>query len=344
MRRVPVLALLCLALGVPAEAQQRARTSRPTARRPVASVAARTPNPRGPFARSIDPVEVHADSLVAHSRSLLGIRYVWAGATPERGLDCSGLVQYVFGRLGLTLPHSAAQLATLGCELDFRRAPRELNGEADMLANEAMDSKRPTLTRGRDYTQARTRLPLQEQEPDEADELDEPGPTTRAGRIPRLDALPSREQLHAMLADVHRDSRVLGRLLPSKLWPAQTTLAWTSACARFTPRLAVALDSESELEMTQMLLDLIELPALVLREHCPGLRPEDVRRARAGETAAAAAARGAPPVAHPDPPGAARGGRDPHRRSPDPHHQRQRARARRRALRNDWPSAPHLIR
>lgn len=117
MRRVPVLALLCLALGVPAEAQQRARTSRPTARRPVASVAARKPNPRGPFARSIDPVEVHADSLVAHSRSLLGIRYVWAGATPERGLDCSGLVQYVFGRLGLTLPHSAAQLATLGASV-----------------------------------------------------------------------------------------------------------------------------------------------------------------------------------------------------------------------------------
>ncbi|MEY4008457.1 MAG: hypothetical protein RLZZ467_1524 [Gemmatimonadota bacterium] len=114
MRRVPVLALLCLLLGLPAEAQQRARTSRPAARRPVASVAARKPNPRGPFARSIDSVEVHADSLVAHSRSLLGIRYVWAGATPERGLDCSGLVQYVFGRLGLTLPHSAAQLATLG--------------------------------------------------------------------------------------------------------------------------------------------------------------------------------------------------------------------------------------
>ncbi|MBM3886073.1 MAG: C40 family peptidase [Gemmatimonadetes bacterium] len=117
MRRVPVLALLCLLLGLPAEAQQRARTSRPTARRPVASVAsvaARKPNPRGPFARQIDSVEVHADSLVAHSRSLLGIRYVWAGATPERGLDCSGLVQYVFGRLGLTLPHSAAQLARLG--------------------------------------------------------------------------------------------------------------------------------------------------------------------------------------------------------------------------------------
>ena len=122
------------------------------------------------------------------------------------------------------------------------------------------------------------RLPLPA--PDDEDEEDEPGPAQRTGRIPRLAAPPTREQLHAWLADVHKDSRVLGRLLPSKLWPQQTTLAWTSACAHFTPRLAAALDSESELELTQVMLDLIELPSLVLRVHCPGLRPEDLRRAR----------------------------------------------------------------
>jgi hypothetical protein len=37
------------------------------------------------------------------------------------------------------------------------------------------------------------------------------------------------------------------------------------------------LDSDSELELTQALLDLIELPTVGLREHCPpGLRPENV--------------------------------------------------------------------
>jgi cell wall-associated NlpC family hydrolase len=35
----------------------------------------------------------------------LGIPYVWAGATP-RGFDCSGLVQYVYGQLGVALPHN----------------------------------------------------------------------------------------------------------------------------------------------------------------------------------------------------------------------------------------------
>jgi len=119
MVRVPALALALL-VGLPLGAQQGSASRRPSrarAPRPAAAVAARQVNPRGPFARSIDSVEVHSDSLVAHSRSLLGVRYVWAGATPERGLDCSGLVQYVFGKLGLTLPHSAAQLARLGASV-----------------------------------------------------------------------------------------------------------------------------------------------------------------------------------------------------------------------------------
>ena len=34
----------------------------------------------------------------------LGIPYVWGGASP-RGFDCSGLVQYVFAQVGVSLPH-----------------------------------------------------------------------------------------------------------------------------------------------------------------------------------------------------------------------------------------------
>jgi peptidoglycan DL-endopeptidase CwlO len=36
---------------------------------------------------------------------LTGIRYVWGGASPRSGFDCSGLVQYVYGKLGIALPH-----------------------------------------------------------------------------------------------------------------------------------------------------------------------------------------------------------------------------------------------
>jgi cell wall-associated NlpC family hydrolase len=41
---------------------------------------------------------------VALVERLLGIPYVWGGATPS-GFDCSGLVMYVYGLLGIRLPH-----------------------------------------------------------------------------------------------------------------------------------------------------------------------------------------------------------------------------------------------
>jgi cell wall-associated NlpC family hydrolase len=111
MRKLTLVLFLLCALSTVSEAQP--SDARPRVR-PAGSVTERKPNPRGPFARMTAPVPVDPDSLVAHSRALLGVPYLWAGASPERGVDCSGLVQYVFGRFGLSLPHSAAQLATLG--------------------------------------------------------------------------------------------------------------------------------------------------------------------------------------------------------------------------------------
>ena len=44
--------------------------------------------------------------VVSIAAQYLGIPYKWAGATPETGFDCSGLVQYVFAQLGVLLPHN----------------------------------------------------------------------------------------------------------------------------------------------------------------------------------------------------------------------------------------------
>jgi cell wall-associated NlpC family hydrolase len=43
--------------------------------------------------------------VVSIAAQYLGVPYVWAGATPS-GFDCSGLVQYVFAQIGISLPHN----------------------------------------------------------------------------------------------------------------------------------------------------------------------------------------------------------------------------------------------
>ena len=49
----------------------------------------------------------------------IGVRYVYGGSSPS-GFDCSGLVAYVYGRLGVQLPHNAAAQYAYGSPVDLR--------------------------------------------------------------------------------------------------------------------------------------------------------------------------------------------------------------------------------
>ena len=62
------------------------------------------------------------DALVSRARSQLGTRYVFGGAEPGAGLDCSSFARYTMEALGIHLPRTANQQAQIG-----RPIPRDLN-------------------------------------------------------------------------------------------------------------------------------------------------------------------------------------------------------------------------
>lgn len=66
--------------------------------------------------RPAPPVEMlptTGEKAVGIAVRYLGTPYSWAGASPA-GFDCSGFVMYVYGRLGIALPHSSWMLWSVG--------------------------------------------------------------------------------------------------------------------------------------------------------------------------------------------------------------------------------------
>jgi cell wall-associated NlpC family hydrolase len=56
-----------------------------------------------------------AQDLAIFALGLIGVDYRFGGSTPEAGLDCSGLVGYVFQQVtGITLPRTSQELSRMG--------------------------------------------------------------------------------------------------------------------------------------------------------------------------------------------------------------------------------------
>ncbi len=60
-----------------------------------------------------------ASELALQAMGMLGIRYKYGGATPEDGLDCSGLVQHIFKEAwGKDLPRTSVEISRVGQHVD----------------------------------------------------------------------------------------------------------------------------------------------------------------------------------------------------------------------------------
>ncbi len=60
-----------------------------------------------------------ATNLAMEAMSLIGIHYKRGGTSPQNGLDCSGLVRYVFREAnGTELPRTSAEMSKLGEQVD----------------------------------------------------------------------------------------------------------------------------------------------------------------------------------------------------------------------------------
>jgi len=99
--RVAILALTAMALTL---------LPRPGLAAPPAASHA-VPSVERPVARVLQS----AQDLAIYALGLIGVDYRYGGNSPEHGLDCSGLVRYVFQEVvGVTLPRTAREMARLG--------------------------------------------------------------------------------------------------------------------------------------------------------------------------------------------------------------------------------------
>lgn len=85
---------------------RRPRTTTPSTRWPVSTTSARGASRR----------------VVPDAENYIGVPYRWGGSSPETGFDCSGLVQYVYSRQGVSLPRTSRQMAAAGVPVDARVA------------------------------------------------------------------------------------------------------------------------------------------------------------------------------------------------------------------------------
>jgi hypothetical protein len=92
---------------------------------PPAIICLATPDPTPHFSP--------AEDIIATAKQYVGWKYVWGGSQPSSGgFDCSGLVQYVYGKNGVRLPRVAEDQYQVGTPIRYENLQP---GDLIFLAN-----------------------------------------------------------------------------------------------------------------------------------------------------------------------------------------------------------------
>jgi cell wall-associated NlpC family hydrolase len=131
---LPALALAAVAAALVASSV--ATAGEPSPAPPVSD----RPDPRPPVPRP--PSKGERAARVA--LTAVGTPYRWGGESPAGGFDCSGLVRWSYGRVGIELPHSSYALYGVG-----HRVPRDELEPGDVLFFEGLGHVGLYLGQGR---------------------------------------------------------------------------------------------------------------------------------------------------------------------------------------------------
>lgn len=88
-----------------------------------------------------NPYEViDYSKLVERAKRYLGSKYFWGGTTP-RGFDCSGYMQYLYKKVGMTIPRTALQQSKLGISINKKNLKK-----GDLLFFKTTDKRAIPIT------------------------------------------------------------------------------------------------------------------------------------------------------------------------------------------------------
>jgi cell wall-associated NlpC family hydrolase len=96
----------CATAGANSELPPKVKRHAPTAPTHRAPTRVRKPKPK--------PKPTVGERVARIALRAVGVPYQWGGTSPASGFDCSGLVYWAYGRLGIALPHSSYALYSEG--------------------------------------------------------------------------------------------------------------------------------------------------------------------------------------------------------------------------------------